>query len=468
MNNFLYIIPEVFLVLSSMILLLLGRIFSRNAAYLSAFICLVITTIIAVFTYKSGQVLIFNSLLKLNLYTHLTQILILILGAIVLLILLFSKYDYSYEFPVIILFSLFSMVTIITANDLISFYLTFELQSITLYVLACFERKSVYSSEAGVKYFTLGALSSCIMLYGMSLIYGYTGKTNFSDLAVFFSNYETLSLAVILGIMLILLSICFKISIAPFHLWAPDVYQGAPTIVTAFFAVAPKATFLTLFIRLLREEFISMIQYWQNILIFMGILSVVISAFGAMQQQNLKRLFAYSGVGHAGYMLIAIAIGTQESITSAFIYLIIYLITSIGLFSYLVQIDDDSCNIERLAGLGKKRPIVAFNLSILMLSMAGIPPIAGFFSKFYVLLSLIKLGFISLSIVLVILSVIACYYYLRIIKAVYFDEGKYSKSKGSQGLLVLLTVSVIVNISFFMYVEKFKKIIDLLISQTIY
>ncbi|WP_339045649.1 NADH-quinone oxidoreductase subunit N [Candidatus Mesenet endosymbiont of Agriotes lineatus] len=463
MNNFLYIIPEIFLALSSMILLLFGKILNRNTAYLSAFACAVITITIAVFTYKSGQILIFNSLLKLNLYTHLTQILILILGAIILLMLFFSKYDYSYEFPVIILFSLFSMITIIGANDLISFYLAFELQSITLYVLACFERKSVYSSEAGVKYFTLGALSSCIMLYGMSLIYGYTGKTNFTDLTVFFSNYETLSLGAVLGAMLILLSICFKISIAPFHLWAPDVYQGSPTIVTAFFAIAPKATFVTLLIRLLSEEFTGMMQYWQNILIFVSILSVAISAFGAMQQQNLKRLFAYSAIGHAGYMLIAIAIGTLESITSAFIYLIIYLISNIGLFSYLVQIDDDSCNIECLAGLGKKDPIVAFNLSILMLSMAGIPPIAGFFSKFYVLSSLIKFGFINLSVVLIILSVVACYYYLRVIKVIYFDEGKHKKNAENRGLLVLSTIPVIINISFFAYAEKFKKIIDLLV-----
>ncbi|WP_339047373.1 NADH-quinone oxidoreductase subunit N [Candidatus Mesenet endosymbiont of Phosphuga atrata] len=466
MNNFLYIIPEVFLALSSMILLLFGKVINRNAAYLAAFACAVITITIAVFTYKSGQILIFNSLLKLNLYTHLAQILILILGAIILLMLLFSKYDYSYEFPVIILFSLFSMMAIIAANDLISFYLAFELQSITLYVLACFERKSVYSSEAGVKYFTLGALSSCIMLYGMSLIYGYTGKTNFTDLAVFFSNYETLG--AVLGVMLILLSICFKISIAPFHLWAPDVYQGSPTIVTAFFAIAPKATFVTLLIRLLSEEFTGMMQYWQNILIFASILSVAISAFGAMQQQNLKRLFAYSAIGHAGYMLIAIALGTSESITSAFIYLIIYLISNIGLFSYLVQIDDDNCNIECLAGLGKKNPITAFNLSIFMLSMAGIPPIAGFFSKFYVLLSLIKFGFINLSIILIILSVVACYYYLRVIKVIYFDEGKHKKSEGSRELLILSTISMIINISFFAYVEKFKKIIYLLIGQAIY
>ncbi|GHM58534.1 MAG: NADH-quinone oxidoreductase subunit N [Candidatus Mesenet longicola] len=466
MNNFLYIIPEIFLALSSMILLLFGKILNRNAAYLSAFACAVITIIITVFTYKNGQILIFNSLLKLNLYTHLTQILILILGAIILLMLFFSKYDYSYEFPVIILFSLFSMMAIIGANDLISFYLAFELQSITLYVLACFERKSIYSSEAGVKYFTLGALSSCIMLYGMSLIYGYTGKTNFTDLAVFFSNYETLG--AVLGVMLILLSICFKISIAPFHLWAPDVYQGSPTIVTAFFAIAPKATFVTLLIRLLSEEFTGIMQYSQNILIFASTLSVAISAFGATQQQNLKRLFAYSAIGHAGYMLIAIALGTQEGVTSAFIYLIIYLITNIGLFSYLVQIDDDNCNIECLAGLGKKNPIIAFNLSILMLSMAGIPPIAGFFSKFYVLSSLIKFGFINLSIVLIILSVVACYYYLRVIKVIYFDEGKHKKSEGSRELLILSTISVIINISFFAYAEKFKKIIDLLVDQVIY
>ncbi|XGA08940.1 MAG: NADH-quinone oxidoreductase subunit N [Wolbachia endosymbiont of Xenopsylla cheopis] len=466
MNNFLYIIPEIFLALSSMILLLFGKILNRNVSYLSAFACAVITITIAVFTYKSGQILIFNSLLKLNLYTHLTQVLILILGAIILLMLLFSKYDYSYEFPVIILFSLFSMMTIIEAHDLISFYLAFELQSITLYVLACFERKSIYSSEAGVKYFTLGALSSCIMLYGMSLIYGYTGKTNFTELTVFFSNYETLG--AVLGVMLILLSICFKTSIAPFHLWTPDVYQGSPTIVTAFFAIAPKATFVTLLIRLLSEEFTGIMQYSQNILIFASILSVAISAFGAMQQQNLKRLFAYSAIGHAGYMLIAIAIGTQKGITSAFIYLIIYLITNIGLFSYLVQIDDDNCNIECLAGLGKKNPIIAFNLSILMLSMAGIPPIAGFFSKFYVLSSLIKFGFINLSIVLIILSVVACYYYLRVIKVIYFDEGKHKKSEGSRELLILSTISVIINISFFAYAEKFKKIIDLLVDQVIY
>ncbi len=468
MSDFLYILPEVFLVISSMVLLLLGKILNRRFIHLSSFICVVITAVILIITCKSDQIFIFNSLLKLNFYIHLSQILILILGAIILLMLLISKYDYCYEFPIIILFSLFSMVTIVTANDLISFYLAFELQSITLYVLACFERKSVYSSEAGVKYFTLGALSSCIMLYGISLIYGYTGKTNFTALITFLNNHETLSLGIVLGIVLILFSICFKISIAPFHLWTPDVYHGSPTIVTAFFAIAPKATFVTLLIRLLSVEFASIAQYWQHILIFFGALSVAISALGAMHQQNLKRLFAYSAIGHAGYMLIAIAIHTSESIASALIYLIIYLIINIGLFSCLIQIDDDNCNIQHLVDLGRKNPIMAFNLSILMLSMAGIPPIAGFFSKFYVLLSLIKFGFIKLSVILMILSVVACYYYLRIIKIIYFDEGKYNKGLENKGLLIISTISVVINISFFIYVERLRGIIDFMINHTIF
>jgi NADH-quinone oxidoreductase subunit N len=461
--SYLQILPETFYIISSLILLLLGIIFNRRVTNLLVLGCTVATLVILIFSVEINDIFIFNSLLKLNLYIRSAQGLILSTGILVLLLLNLSKYNYKYEFSILILFALFGMITLVSANSLISFYLAFELMSISLYILASFNRDSVYSCEAGVKYFTLSALSSCIMLYGMSLLYGYTGQTNFSELSSFLQNNQ-ITYGIVFGLVFILVGLCFKLAVAPFHVWAPDVYQGAPTIVTAFFSTAPKATLVVFLIRFMSEELVGIQKYVQPILIYVSILSVLISAFGALRQKNLKRLFAYSSIGHVGFIFAALSIFTQAGIDSALMYLVIYIITSIGLFSYFIQIDDDDCNIANLSGIGKKQPILAFHLSLLLLSMSGIPPLAGFFAKFFIFKSLINSGFISLSLVLVIASVISCYYYLNIMKVMYFDKASSSKIDCSSGLLVVTIAASLVNLILFLYVEDLYLLISVLIN----
>ncbi|KAB2978137.1 MULTISPECIES: NADH-quinone oxidoreductase subunit N [unclassified Wolbachia] len=445
--NYIQILPETFSIISSFVLLLLGIIFNRRTINLLALGCTVVTLIILILSAENNEIFLFNSLLKLNLYIRSAQGLILSTGILILLMLNLSKYDYKYEFSILILFALFGMITLVSANSLISFYLAFELMSISLYVLASFNKDSAYSCEAGVKYFTLSALSSCIMLYGMSLLYGYTGQVNFSELGSFLQSHQ-----ITYGIVFILIGLCFKLAIAPFHMWAPDVYQGAPTIVTAFFSTAPKAALVTFLIRLMNEELVNVKSYVQPIFLYVSALSVLISAFGALRQQNLKRLLAYSSIGHIGFIFASLSIFTQAGTDSALMYLVIYIITSIGLFSYLVQIDDDDCDIANLSGIGKKRPIVAFHLSVLLLSMSGIPPLAGFVAKFFIFKSLINSGFISLSLILVIASVISCYYYLNIMKVMYFDKASGNKVAYSKGLFIITSVASLINLVLFLYV----------------
>ncbi|WCR53004.1 MAG: NADH-quinone oxidoreductase subunit N [Wolbachia endosymbiont of Ctenocephalides orientis wCori] len=459
--NYIQILPETFSIISTLVLLLLGIIFNRRTINLLALACVVTTLVFLIFLTESSVIFLFSSLLKLNLYIRSSQGLILATGILVLLLLNLSKYDYQYEFSILILFALFGMITLVSANSLISFYLTFELMSISLYVLASFNKDSLYSSEAGVKYFTLSALSSCIMLYGMSLLYGYTGQTNFTELSLFIQNNH-ITYGIVFGLVFILIGLCFKLAIVPFHMWAPDVYQGAPTIVTAFFSTAPKAALVAFLIRLMNEEFINIRAYAQPILLYVSALSVLISAFGALRQQNLKRLFAYSSIGHVGFLLATLAIFTQAGAASALMYLVIYIITSIGLFAYFIQIDDDGCNIANLSGIGKKQPILSFHLSLLLLSMSGMPPLAGFFAKFFIFKSLITSGFISISLILVISSVISCYYYLNIMKTMYFDKSSNSKIVCSRALLIVTIVASLVNLILFIYVEDLYSLMNLL------
>ncbi|MDR3132220.1 MAG: NADH-quinone oxidoreductase subunit N [Rickettsiales bacterium] len=458
--SYIQILPETFSIVSSLVLLLLGIVFNRRTINLLALGCTAITLIVLVLLAENNEVFFFNSLLKLNLYIRSAQGLILIVGVLILLLLNLSKYDYKYEFSVLILFALFGMITLVSANNLISFYLAFELMSIPLYVLASFNKDSVYSCEAGVKYFTLSALSSCIMLYGMSLLYGYTGQIDFSQLSPFVQNHQV-TYGIVFGLVFILIGLCFKLAIVPFHMWAPDVYQGAPTIVTAFFSTAPKAALVTFLIRLMNEELVNVKNYVQPVLLYVSALSVLISAFGALRQKNLKRLLAYSSIGHVGFIFASLSIFTRIGTDSSLTYLMMYIVTSIGLFSYFIQIDDDDCNIANLSGVGKKYPVLAFHLSILLLSMAGIPPLAGFFAKLFIFKGLINSGFISLSLILVVASVISCYYYLNIIKAMYFDKSSGNKITYPKGLFIITSVASLINIILFIYVEDLYLLIHL-------
>ncbi|MCA4774198.1 NADH-quinone oxidoreductase subunit N [Wolbachia endosymbiont of Mansonella perstans] len=458
--SYIQILPETFSIVSSLVLLLLGIVFNRRIINLLALGCTAITLIVLVLLIENNEVFFFNSLLKLNLYIRSAQGLILTVGVLVLLLLNLSKYDYKYEFSILILFALFGMMTLVSANNLISFYLAFELMSIPLYALASFNKDSVYSCEAGVKYFMLSALSSCIMLYGMSLLYGYTGQTDFSQLNSFAQNHQV-TYGIVFGLIFILIGLCFKLAVVPFHMWAPDVYQGASTIVAAFFSTAPKAALVTFLIRLINEELVNVKNYVQPVLLYVSALSVLISAFGALRQKNLKRLLAYSSIGHVGFIFASLSIFTRMGTDSSLTYLMTYIVTSIGLFSYFIQIDDDDCNIANLSGIGKKHPVLAFHLSILLLSMAGVPPLAGFFAKLFIFKGLISSGFISLSLILVVASVISCYYYLNIIKAMYFDKASGNKITYLKGLFIITSVASLINIVLFIYVEDLYSLIHL-------
>ena len=313
----------------------------------------------------------------------------------------------------------------VSANDLIALYLGLELQSLSLYVLAAFRRDTLRSSEAGLKYFVLGALSSGMLLYGCSLIYGFLGATGFDAIAAAVGGGDSVARRRVVGLVFLLAGLCFKVSAAPFHMWTPDVYEGAPTPVTALFSVAPKIAALALFIRVLMEPFGDLTDKWQQIIVVVAILSMAIGAFTAIVQENIKRLMAYSSIGHVGYALVGIATGTEEGVRAVLIYLAIYLFMNVGVFACILAMRQKGSaveNISDLAGFSKSRPLVAGIFAALMFSMAGIPPLAGFFGKFYVFMAAVNAGLVPLAVFGVLASVVGCYYYLRIVKVMYFDE----------------------------------------------
>jgi NADH-quinone oxidoreductase subunit N len=332
-----------------------------------------------------------------------------------------------FEYPILILFATLGMMMMISANNLMSLYLGLELQSLSLYVIASFQRDDPRSAEAGLKYFVLGALASGMLLYGCSLVYGFTGSTDFIQIAVAIEKSSELGLniGIIFGIVFILSGLAFKISAVPFHMWTPDVYEGSPTPVTAFFSVAPKIAALALLMRIMVGPFGGLVLEWQQIIIFISIASMVLGAFAALSQTNIKRLMAYSSIGHVGYALIGVAPGNQAGIQGVLIYLVIYLAMNLGVFACILSMrrgDQMVENLDDLAGLGKTHKPLALALTILMFSMAGIPPLTGFIGKLYIFLPAINAELYTLAIVGVLASVISAVYYLRIVKIMYFDD----------------------------------------------
>jgi NADH-quinone oxidoreductase subunit N len=363
-----------------------------------------------------------------------------------------------FEFPVLFVLATVGMLLMISANNLISLYLGLELQSLSLYVVAAFNRDSERSSEAGLKYFVLGALSSGLLLYGVSLVYGFLGTTSFDALAQALSGQATSgvvvggsSMGVIIGLVFICAALAFKVSAVPFHMWTPDVYEGAPTPVTAFFAVAPKVAAMALFVRVLVEPFGHLTSQWQQIIVVASALSMILGAFAAIAQTNIKRLMAYSSIGHVGFALLGLAAGTQQGITGVIVYMAIYVPMSLGAFAVILSMRIDGKQVEGiqdLAGLGKSSPGLAFALVVMMFSMAGIPPLAGFFAKLYVFKAVIEQGFIVLAVIGVLASVVSAVYYLKIIRVMYFDEPKvaFDKAEGAAipAILAVSTLFIVV------------------------
>ena len=430
MENLVLVLPEVFISLSIMFLLILG-VFKKNSSKLIQNISLIVLLITAVIifneTFGIEEIILFNGSVIIDYLSSFMKIVTLLAAFLALVI--SSNYLRSFkifkiEYPILILSSVLGMMIMISSNDLIVFYMGLELQSLALYVLATFNRDEIKSSEAGLKYFVLSALSSGLLLYGCSLIYGFTGSTNFNVIA---SQLNSDQYALTFGIVFILVGLAFKISAVPFHMWAPDVYEGSPTSVTLFFTMVPKIAALTVFIRFLYVPFLNLIDQWQMILVFLSIASMVFGAVAAIGQKNLKRLVAYSSISHVGYALAGLATGSNDGIQSSVIYITIYIIMNLGLFSCLLMMKRNNVyyeQIDDLSGLSKNHPLLSLSLLVILFSLAGIPPLAGFFAKFYVFKSVLEQSMFFLAIVGLLSTVVAAFYYLRLIKIMYFDKEK--------------------------------------------
>jgi len=357
-----------------------------------------------------------------------------------------------FEYPILIVLSTLGMMMLISAQDLIALYLGLELMSLALYVVAAIHRDNVRSTEAGLKYFVLGALSSGMLLYGASLIYGFTGTVSFEGIAR--ATMQGTSTGLLFGLVFLFAGFCFKISAVPFHMWTPDVYEGAPTPVTAFFAAAPKVAAMAMVMRGAIDAFPNIVPQWQQILVFVAIASMLLGAFAAIGQRNFKRLMAYSSIGHMGFALIGLAAGTEEGVRGVLVYIAIYVAMTLGTFTVILSMRRRGVLVEEigdLAGLSRTHPAMAFFLAMLLFSLAGIPPLAGFFAKFYVFLAAIKAGLYTLAVIGVLASVVGAYYYLAIIKIMYFDEAAERFDRMPNELRVVLGVSGLFNLLFFVY-----------------
>lgn len=466
MNNILHslhfispLAPELYLALAACALLMIGVFCAPRATggmITLAVIFLAVTLLLLCFS-PSAHTTAMNHMAAVNGFTQLSKVIV-VLAALLTLInasqWLSEKGGKPFEFLALILFSTLGMMVMISANDLLVLYVGLELMSLALYVLASFERDTTKTTEAGLKYFVLGALASGMLLFGASLIYGFTGTTNFTALHTLLAEQKTLSPALTLGIVLLMIGLCFKISAAPFHMWTPDVYEGAPTPVTAFFSTAPKVAALAIFLRILIEALGSASKELQPILISIAVLTMLVGAFGALRQTNIKRLLAYSSIGHVGFMLIGFAAGGSEGVQSVLIYATLYIFMSAGAFACVLMMQRHGEyveTIESLSGISHKRPVLALALSAMMFSMAGIPPFAGFFGKFYVVLAAINANLIGLAVIGVLISVISCYYYLKVVKVMYFDPPADAFDAPAHPMLKLgLFISTAVTVGFFL------------------
>jgi NADH-quinone oxidoreductase subunit N len=357
----------------------------------------------------------------------------------------------KFEYPVLMMLSAVGMGMLISASDLIALYLGLELMSLALYVIAAIDRDSAKSTEAGLKYFVLGALSSGMLLYGASLIYGATGQISFAGIA---QAAPQGGLPLTFGLVFMLAGLCFKVSAVPFHMWTPDVYEGSPTPVTAFFAGAAKVAAVAIFVRATMTAFPTVALQWQQILVFVAIASMALGSFAAIGQTNIKRLLAYSSIGHMGFALVGLAAGTEEGVQGVLIYIAIYIAMTLGTFACVLSMKRATGmveNISDLAGLARTSPMMAFLFAMLLFSLAGIPPLAGFFAKFYVFLAAIKAGLYVLAVIGVLTSVVGAYYYLAIVKTMYFDEPHKSFEPMSGEQILVLGVAGLFNLLFFVY-----------------
>jgi NADH-quinone oxidoreductase subunit N len=451
------VMPELVLAVGAMALLMLGayRGEGTTGAVTVLAVCLLVATGVLELMLPPGKLVTFGGSFIVDDFARFLKITALVGSAATLILSTEFLADASrriFEYAILVLLSTLGMMVLISAGDLISLYLGLELMSLALYVVAASNRDNVKSTEAGLKYFVLGALSSGMLLYGCSLIYGFSGTTSFDQLAASFSGGQY-SIGIIIGIVFVSVGLAFKCSAVPFHMWTPDVYEGAPTPVTAFFSVAPKIAAIALFIRFLIEPFGGLVGEWRQIIQFIAIASMLLGAFAAINQRNIKRLMAYSSIGHVGYALIGLAAGTADGVRGVLIYMAIYLVMNLGTFAVILCMRRNGRMVEAiedLAGLSKTQPYLAGALGIFMFSMAGIPPLAGFLSKLYVFMAAIDAGLYPLAVIGVVTSVVGAYYYLRIVKLMYFDEatGVFDRPIGIEMRGVLVVTAVLVLLFF--------------------
>jgi NADH-quinone oxidoreductase subunit N len=450
------LLPEILLGLGAMALLMLGVFRGNLAAELVDFATIVLLALVGVvlLILPSGKLVTFGGSFVVDDFARFLKILALTGSAAAI----FMSIDYvqrerqqRFEYSVLILFSTLGMMMLISAADLIALYLGLELMSLPLYVVAASHRDHLRSTEAGLKYFVLGALSSGMLLYGASLIYGFTGTVTFAGIAQAATHG---GIGLIFGIVFLFAGFCFKVSAVPFHMWTPDVYQGAPTPVTAFFASAVKVAAMAMFVRAAVVALPGTTTQWQQIVVFVSIASMLLGSFAAIGQRSIKRLMAYSSIGHMGYALIGLAAGTAEGVQGVLLYMAIYITMTLGVFAVILTMRRSSGmveSIDQLSGLARTHPTMAFLMAMLLFSMAGVPPLAGFFAKFYVFLAAIKAGFYVLSVIGVLASVVGAYYYLAIVKTMYFDDAVEGFYAMPVGLKVVLAVCGLFNILFFLY-----------------
>jgi len=428
--SFAPVLPEIFLAVAAMALLLLGAFRGEGSATLCSWLAVGALAIAIALVLRVGVVrqVSLNGMFITDGFGAFMKVLA--LGGSALSIMLSLDYNRRqgiarFEYAVLILLATAGMMMMISAYDLISLYVGLELQSLALYVVASFDRDSVRSTEAGLKYFVLGALASGMLLFGASMVYGFAGATGFEALQQAFQSGGARSIGLLFGIIFIIVGLAFKVSAVPFHMWTPDVYEGAPTPVTAFFAAAPKVAGIAMFVRVAVSAFPSIASQWQQIVVFVSIASMALGSFAAIGQRNIKRLMAYSSIGHMGFALIGLAAGSAEGVQGVLVYIAIYVTMTLGVFAVILSMRRSTGmveNVDQLAGLARTHPAMAFFMAVLLFSMAGIPPLAGFFAKYFVFTAAIKAGFYILAVIGVVTSVVGAYYYLVIIKTMYFDE----------------------------------------------
>jgi NADH-quinone oxidoreductase subunit N len=450
-SSFAPLLPEIVVAVSAMALLMYGvfRPETEREAATAGWLAVIVLGVVAFLVLRQPESgTFFENSIVVDAFARFMKVLMLA-GAAGSLVLAFNEFrdqkTLKFEYPVLVLLATAGMMMMISASDLVALYLGLELQSLALYVVAAFRRDSVRSSEAGLKYFVLGALSSGMLLYGASLLYGFAGSTSFSAIAAA-ANAQGAgqNLLLIFGLVFLLVGIAFKVSAVPFHMWTPDVYEGAPTPVTAFFAVAPKVAAMALLIRVLVTAFPGIKPQWQQIVVFLAIASTLLGAFAAIGQTNIKRLMAYSSIANVGYALIGLAAGTAQGAQGVLIYMAIYVVMTLGAFACILSMrreDGPVEDISSLAGLAQTNLPMAFALAVFMFSLAGIPPLAGFWAKFYVFLAAIQAGFYALAVIGIVASVVGAYYYLRIVKIMFFDdpEEKFLVPQMKESVLMALT-----------------------------